>query len=92
MVIYGGGSIGDFTIYSKIKNMKNKNITQILTSRRLWAAICALVAVCLRATGVDVNFDTNRATDAIMALIQAIADLGAIILPLWSLSASKKIK
>ena len=90
MVIYGGGSIGNFTIYYKIKYMKK--IIQVLKNRRSWAAICALVAVCLRATGVNVDFDTNKATDAIMALIQAIADLGAIILPIWSLSKPKKAK
>lgn len=59
-------------------------VLEILKQRRIWAGICAMVALGLRAFVPDLDFDAESATNAIMAFVQAIADLGAVFLPLWS--------
>ena len=66
-----------------------QKIIEIIKNRRTWAAICALISVSLRAIGSDADFNADAATNAIMALVQAITDVGTVILPIWSLYKPK---
>ena len=65
-------------------------VLNILKQRRVWASLCALISIFLRAFAPDVDFNEEQATELIMTLIQTISDLGMVMLPLWSYFKPKK--
>jgi len=69
-----------------------KTFVELLKQRRIWAGIFATIALVLSMSGVNVQFDTNSATEAVMQLIEALSGLAAVLLPIWSLVSPKKIK
>lgn len=62
----------------------------ILKQRRIWAGICAIISLYLRAFAPEVDFNADKATDIILTIVQAISDLGMVLLPIWSYFRPKK--
>lgn len=67
---------------------KTTDIPTLLSQRRVWAAICAFIALVVNALGIE--FDSETATSAVMSVVEAITALGAIGLPIWSYFFPKK--
>ncbi len=64
---------------------------ELLSQRRVWAGISGTIAIVLQLLGANIDFDPASLTDAMMQLIQAIAAIAAIILPVASYFFPKKL-
>ena len=65
-------------------------ILELLKQRRIWASIFGAIAILLPLFGVHFTFDTTNYTDAVMAFINGLCGLLAIILPIISYFKPKK--
>jgi len=65
-------------------------ILVLLKQRRLWASIFAFIAIILPLFGVEVDFNADSATSAVMGVVEALIGLLAVVLPIWSFIKPKK--
>jgi len=65
-------------------------LKNLLKQRRIWAGLSATIAFFLPLTGYTSDFNHEQLTDVIMALINSISGILAIILPIWSYYKPKK--
>jgi len=56
----------------------------LIKQRRIWAGLFATIALLLPVFGYNGEFNPDVATDVIMALVEAVSGVLAVILPIWS--------
>lgn len=67
-----------------------ENFKNLIKQRRIWAGISATIALLLPVLGYSGEFNPDEVADVIMALVEAVSGLCAIILPIWSYYKPKR--
>jgi hypothetical protein len=59
-------------------------ILNLLSQRRIWAGIGAIISFSIALSGVKIGFDSVSFVNAVMSLIGDVAAVAATVLPIWS--------